>query len=82
MRARRHKHPRSWRLTDALRADRVERRLGRILTDDELRRLRTPGDELALREIRLRYGGRLEVRRGELRLSRELQPRKGTNGTE
>lgn len=68
-------HPdyrRSLRLTNALQADRIERRLGRELTDEEYDRLRFQYDPLALREMWFRYmpGGRLEVREGRLELGR------------
>ena len=63
---------RHWRLAIALMAHRVERRLGRHLTEDEIGRLVLGGDPLVLRQIWLRYGGRLEVRDGALCLSKEL----------
>lgn len=64
---------RSWRLTLALRAHRVERRLGRTLTDDELDRLSLGGDPLVLREMWLRYGGRVIPKGGRLGLSATLE---------
>lgn len=64
---------RHWRLSLALCADRIERRLGRHLSDDELDRLSLGLDPLQLREMWLRYGGRLEVRGGRLCLSVELR---------
>lgn len=67
---------RHYRLHLALRAHRIERRLGRHLTDAEADRITFIGDPLALREMWLRYGGRLEVRQGRLCLSRALHGRR------
>ena len=64
---------RHWRLVLALVAHRIERRIGRDLSDDELAKLVPPGDPLQLREMWLRFGGRLEVRDGQLQLSRSLK---------
>lgn len=66
-------HPdyrRSLRLANALRADRIERRLGRELTDEEFDRLSRQYDSLMLRQMWLRHmpGGRLEVHNGRLEL--------------
>lgn len=66
---------RSWRLTLALRAHRVERRLGRTLTDEEFDRLPLGGDALAVRELWLRYGGRVVNKGGRLGLSERLEAR-------
>lgn len=68
-------HPdyrRSLRLANALRADRIERRLGRELTNEEYERLYYQYDPLMLRQMWLRHmpGGRLEVRKGQLELGR------------
>lgn len=68
-------HPnyrRSLRLKNALQADRIERRLGRELTDEEYDRLSRQYDPLGLREMWLRHmpGGRLEVGEGRLELGR------------
>lgn len=70
---RRKRPPRHWRLVLALIADRIERRIGRQLTDRETDRLLQRGDPLQLREMWLRYGGCLEVREGRLELSRALK---------
>lgn len=56
------KVPRSWRLSLALRADRVERRTGRRLSDDEYDRLAPGGsDPLVVRAAWLASGGRLRA---------------------
>jgi hypothetical protein len=69
---RRFKQKRHWRLTLALMADRIERRIGRHMTDLELNRLVIGGDPLLLREMWLRYGGTLVVDNGRLELSKDL----------
>lgn len=61
-----------YRLFLAIRAHRIERRIGRYLTDAELDRISFIGDPLLLREMWLRYGGHLEVREGHLCLSSTL----------
>lgn len=66
---------RHWRLTLALMADRIERRIGRHLTEHELQRLVIGGDPLLLREMWLRYGGTLIVDNGRLGLSKDLPRR-------
>jgi len=72
LRERRH-----WRLDLALAAHRIERRLGRHLTDGELDRISWHSDQLHQREIWFRFGGWLEVRDGRLELSRTVRPRRG-----
>jgi len=56
-------------------ADRIERRIGERLTDDEVDRLSLAGDPLVLRETWFHCGGYLVVEDGRLRLSRELRRR-------
>jgi len=69
------KQPRHWRLILALMADRVERRIGRSLSDAELKRLDAGGawsDRLYMRQQWFQLGGHLEIRAGRLELSRTL----------
>lgn len=73
---RREAKGRHWRLMLALAAHRVERRIGRPMTDSELQGLdEQRGDPLMLREMWLRYGGYLEARDGRLELSKDLPKR-------
>lgn len=66
---------RHWRLSLALCAHRIERRLGRHLTEFELDQICIGGDPLQLRELWLRYGGYLELQQGRLCLSAGLRRR-------
>lgn len=68
---------RHYRYTDAVRAHRVERRIGRYLTDQELERWQRQWfDKLDSREQWLRLGGRLVIENGKLSLSRDLPNRR------
>lgn len=69
------RYQRHWRLIQALAAHRVERRLGRHLTDAEVERLNLRYDPLALRSLWLASGGWLEARDGRLCLSEGLRRR-------
>lgn len=71
--SRRGKLQRHWRYTQAVRAHRVERRLGHYLTDDQIDRLWVRADALSLREFWLRSGGHLIIKDGRLDLSEGLR---------
>jgi hypothetical protein len=64
-------HLRHWRLDLALKADRVERRLGRWLTSDELQKLAGEIDMLRCRELAVRSGARVVNRGGWLGIAQD-----------